>query len=517
MKKIIVLSSFLFLFSLDFTYAVPPNLILPILWPIIAQLTVVFSFFIYFFYKFYWEIKKLFWIKTKSSRLIELSKIVNVPSFFIVRSLDEYKNIESQLYEDKKYILRSSCKWEDTAKFTNAGQSITIWPVFKKDININLHKVFEQINVRDVIIQEYIEWVSWVIFCFWNNDILIEYSSIKEWVTSWIIKPFVAVLPTNIWIYDNIYKNIKKIYDLNWPCDIEFIWLDNPNFVQVRPITKIFDYDRNLENLKMNLQLLPYSNRIENDFCKVLMEREDFDKDFIDLYIENIVIFYNNHFNKKIFVDEAMFIKISNQYFIAKDFIDSLALSISDITNITIYYNKNKTILEEFSNSFQENFQNMLLLSYIYELLWDIKIFELKEKYREFIYSKLSKNKRDSDFFSIKQISSEIKFDKENNIWLDIWYKNEDWIVIVDWKFNLWEKILYKDWILIPPNSIIYTEHLYPNIWKYLNNINSIICKNWSYNSHISILAREYNIPLKIQAISDYDDYLKSFEKAIDL
>lgn len=518
MKKLLFLLFLLFFFWLDFSYAVPPNLILPILWPIIAQIAIVFSFVIYFFYKFYWELKKIFWITTKSYRLSKLSKVVNVPSFFVVKNIKEYLTIEKSLSDNKRYILRSSCKWEDWISFSNAGQFITIWPVLNYEILQNLSKLFEQKNIIDVIIQEYIEGVSWVIFCFWTDNIFIEYSLIKEWVTSWFIKPFVAVLPNNIAIYKNLFNNIKKIYDANWPCDIEFIWLDNPNFVQVRPITKIFNYDRNLENLKMHLQLLPYSYRIENDFCKVLMEREEFDENFINLYIKNIVTFYNNHFGRNILVDENMFLKISSQYFVAKEFIDLLSLSVYDITNITVYYNENKSLLLDLDkNNLDQNFQNMILLSYIYELLWDIEVFNLKEKYRQYIYSKLLKSKRKSDLFSLKQISSEIKFDRLNNIWLEIWYKSEDWIIIVDGKFDIWEKFLYKDWIEVPPNSIVYTEHLYPGIGKYLNNINSIICKNWSYNSHVSILAREYNVPLKIQAISDFDIYSKYREKTIDL
>jgi len=140
--------------------------------------------------------------------------------------------------------------------------------------------------------------------------------------------------------------------------------------VQVRPITKIFNYDRNLENLKMHLQLLPYSYRIENDFCKVLMEREEFDENFINLYIKNIVTFYNNHFGRNILVDENMFLKISSQYFVAKEFIDLLSLSVYDITNITVYYNENKSLLLDLDkNNLDQNFQNMILLSYIYELL----------------------------------------------------------------------------------------------------------------------------------------------------
>jgi hypothetical protein len=92
--------------------------------------------------------------------------------------------------------------------------------------------------------------------------------------------------------------------------DIEFIDIDNPKFVQVRPMTKKINLDKNLESLKMVLQELPYSHYIENDFCKIISENQDYEQSFIDNYLINIKTFYEKFFDKKIDILHDPFIKI---------------------------------------------------------------------------------------------------------------------------------------------------------------------------------------------------------------
>ena len=55
----------------------------------------------------------------------------------------------------------------------------------------------------------------------------------------------------------------------------------------------------------------------------------------------------------------------------------------------------------------------------------------------------------------------------------------------------------------IPPDVIVVTRQLYPEIGQSLKNIRGIICEHGALSSHVAILAREYQVPLKIQTSID--------------
>lgn len=495
-------------------FAVPSNAIIPILWPIIAQLAILLTIWWIFIKKFWHLLKPIIPIKTKwkSERLKELSKIVVVPLYYTISRLQDYKKIQNNLDKTKTYIVRSSCKNEDQKNSSYAWQSFSSWPISYDKIQESITKAFAQTNINNVIIQEYIQWESGVIFCLAKDEIIVEYSNISEWVTSWSIIPFVWILPSNIEKYSTIYEESFKIFDKNWACDIEFVWLEKPNFVQVRPITKNFKIDKNLETLKMQIQELPAEEWIENDFCRVLIEREEYDKSFIEKYIESNKKYYQKHFNKNIEITYFPFIKISDQYFISSDYLNILKLNLKEVAIFSSNYEKNKNIIKHRlinNNDLEDMFDLLITLSIAYDLLNDIKIFEQKEFLREKIYSKLEKSQRTSDFTSNRAIDEIISFDYEKKIWKNIWYKNQDWITIVEGDFLSWPYHIYDPQTdFIPENEIIITKELYPNLGKNMKKIKGIICKNWAQTSHVSILAREYNIPLKIQAKKEYEKHL---------
>jgi len=56
---------------------------------------------------------------------------------------------------------------------------------------------------------------------------------------------------------------------------------------------------------------------------------------------------------------------------------------------------------------------------------------------------------------------------------------------------------------VIPPGVIVITDHLYPEIGKYMTDIKGIICKYGALSAHVAILAREYQVPLIIQTEID--------------
>ncbi|MFZ5341162.1 MAG: hypothetical protein ACOZBL_00940 [Patescibacteria group bacterium] len=173
----------------------------------------------------------------------------------------------------------------------------------------------------------------------------------------------------------------------------------------------------------MQIQELPAEEWIENDFCRVLIEREEYDKSFIEKYIESNKKYYQKHFNKNIEITYFPFIKISDQYFISSDYLNILKLNLKEVAIFSSNYEKNKNIIKHRlinNNDLEDMFDLLITLSIAYDLLNDIKIFEQKEFLREKIYSKLEKSQRTSDFTSNRAIDEIISFDYEKKIWKNI-------------------------------------------------------------------------------------------------
>ena len=175
-------------------------------------------------------------LETKASRLQALSRIVTVPEFIVIEKSDDYHfNLDS----DCQYLVRSSSKLEDQDEFSQAGQFSTIGPVNKEKVPGSIQQLFQNGDVDEVIVQNYIEAEQWgVAFCFSENNILVEYSGIFEGVTSGTVDPFTAILPVsssgyNSSLYERLEEDLLKIVSRFGPSDIEFVNLKAPQFVQV--------------------------------------------------------------------------------------------------------------------------------------------------------------------------------------------------------------------------------------------------------------------------------------------
>ncbi|HBH36622.1 MAG TPA: hypothetical protein DDW45_09930, partial [Gammaproteobacteria bacterium] len=106
-------------------------------------------------------------------------------------------------------------------------------------VSASINKAFLNLDVDEVIVQEYVAAKEWgVAFCFSEKSILVEYSSEFEGVTSGTVNPFTALLPTTCPRYKKLEQRLLKIHAQFGSSDIEFVNLEEPQFVQVRPITR---------------------------------------------------------------------------------------------------------------------------------------------------------------------------------------------------------------------------------------------------------------------------------------
>ena len=111
------------------------------------------------------------------------------------------------------------------------------------------------------------------------------------------------------------------------------------------------------------------------------------------------------------------------------------------------------------------------------------------------------------DFCYEKILGSSIEFDRNRCLWKSISLRDEQGIVVVagDLEKGPYYPLKNRN-RQIPTGVIVVTDHLYPEIGKYMTSINGIICKYGALGAHVAILAREHQVPLRIQtSIEKYE------------
>jgi phosphohistidine swiveling domain-containing protein len=440
-------------------------------------------------------------IETKASRLKALSSIVTVPTFVVIARDDLHDfNLDSSC----RYLVRSSSKREDQVEFSQAGQFSTYGPLDREMVSASINKAFLNRDVNEVIVQQYVAAKVWgVAFCFSEKNMRVEYSSEFEGETSGTVNPFTALLPTDFPRYKKLEQRLLKIHAQFGPSDIEFVNLENPQFVQVRPITRNIQYDENFVRLKMQLQELQSSSWRENDVCRILAERDSKSQALSEIYLQALQEVYAAWLNTKISIPHKPFVKISEQYFMNRELEEQITPGFFKIVRLSFQISR---ILREISKqdlarlSAPQLMQKSILVSLAYELFKHKDAMELREEIRAELEKKMPEGKLDTDFHSDNILNGSIEFDLNNCLWKQISVRDGQGIVVVDGDFDTgpYYRLNNREQV-IPRGVIVVTDHLYPEIGKYMTDIRGIICKYGALSAHVAILAREYQVPLIIQ------------------
>jgi len=440
-------------------------------------------------------------IETKASRLQALGSIVTVPEFVVIARDD---GDDLNLDGSSQYLVRSSSKKEDQDEFSQAGQFSTYGPLDRKIVPASIKKAFLNRDVDEVIVQEYVAAEEWgVAFCFSAKSMLIEYSGEFEGVTSGTVNPFTAILPTTCTRYKKLEQQLLKIHAQFGPSDIEFVNLENPQFVQVRPITRNIPYDENFVRLKMQLQELECSSWRENDVCRILAERDNNSRVLSEIYLQALERVYATWLKTSISIPHKPFIKISEQYFMNQALEEQITPGFFKIIRLSFQISRilrdiRKQDLTRLSSL--QLMQKSILVSLAYELFKNKDAMELREEIRVELEKKVPQGRLEADFHSDNILNNSIQFDREKSLWKKISYRDEQGIVVVDGDFDTGPYYRLNDRDQeIPHGVIVITEHLYPEIGKYMSDIKGIICKYGALSAHVAILAREYQVPLIIQ------------------
>lgn len=445
---------------------------------------------------------------TKASRLTRLSELVTVPAFSVIKRHGETGTAQ---YAAGEYMVRSSSATEDQADFSRAGQATTLGPVAADQIPACIEQLWQDDSVDEIIVQKYIDAWHWgVAFCFSEESMLVEYSSVFEGVTSGQVSPFTALLPSTLDDYQALQNQLLKIVRHFGPCDVEFVDLDDPQFVQVRPITRNIDFDESLIELKMALQTHETTLWHENDLCRMLAERDDFSAPLCRLYLDAVSRVYSEHFKRELVIPEPAFIRITDQFFMADPLEKQLVPGIWGTIRLAFRLPALLASIRErklTDCSPEMLMYDSILLSLAYELNNKQDIFDMREAIRAELERRLTKSRINPDYRYHSTLSDTIHFDRPSCCWLTLQHRDSQGIIAVPGDFDDGPYFMMDDRSrVIPSDVIVVTRQLYPEIGKAIRQIKGIICEHGALSSHVAILAREYQVPLKIQ--TSIDEYL---------
>jgi len=447
--------------------------------------------------------------ETKASRLQQLSEIVSVPAFTVITRNDKFDPAGDTAGNPScQYMVRSSSAAEDQADFSHAGQSLTLGPVSPGKVAGCIEQLWRDGTVDEIIIQQYVDASHWgVAFCFSEKSILIEYSTIFEGVTSGQVSPFTALLPAEIERYRKLHQGLLVIYRHFGPCDVEFVNLDEPRFLQVRPITCDIAFDASYVKLKMGLQEYETECWHENDVCHMLSERDDYSEMLPGLYLDAVSKVYSEHFSRKLVIPDPAFIRISDQFFMAGPLQEQLVPGTWGTIRLAFKLPALLASIRERTLkdcSLDELMYNSILLSLAYDLNGKQDVFNDREAIRVELEQRMTKGRISPDFRYDTVLSDTIHLDKKTCCWITLEHRNSQGIVVVPGDFEAGPYfILENRQQAIPPGVIVVTRQLYPEIGQSLKNIRGIICEHGALSAHVAILAREYQVPLKIQTSID--------------
>ena len=105
-------------------------------------------------------------ITKKAQRLLELKESgFTVPPFFVVsrktRNLDQLSTLQSN-----SIILRGCISTEDGEIKSQAGQSLSLGPIDKRQISRCLEIIFDSTDSIEIIVQEFVDAPTGVLFCY---------------------------------------------------------------------------------------------------------------------------------------------------------------------------------------------------------------------------------------------------------------------------------------------------------------------------------------------------------------
>lgn len=446
----------------------------------------------------------------KAANLARLAELVDVPPFAVVSR--DRPAVPSGLSTGGRFLVRGCMLQEDSPGSSLAGRSPTIGPVAHGDLASALGSVFRTAEVEECLVQDWRDGPSGVVFCLSGEEAVVEYSALHGGVTSGKLDPFAALLPCAQPRYDALSRGVFRIHQACGPCDLEFVGLERPAFVQMRPITSRFTYDRGLVELKMALQELDEPAWRCTEFCVDLMERPERDGALQAEFLRGAQALWSELRGPTPRLPARPFLKIGRQIFLARGLEQALLLTTGQRVRLALSYARElaqvRRDLQPGSQADAGRLMRAALLLNLYTDLFTRRLpraaaalFQLRERCRQALARALPCSTAPTDIAFDRRLSSEIVRGDERLEWLSLGLDDSPGAVVVPGEFESGPFFLYRgqpdD---VPAGAILLTEELYPALAPLLPRVRGIVAAGGAFGSHLAILAREQKVPLMIQA-----------------
>ncbi len=453
-------------------------------------------------------------ISNKAQNLVRLVELGFLVPNFTILTRDSFESQLAKLELTEPIIIRSCIQNEDSHHQLLAGQATTIGPLDFKDIHSTINSLFDDPNVVEIIVQEFVDAPTGVLFCTAPDTGLLEYARIARAVTGGSSKPFVAVFPNDLPQYRQIKEIIPKIFNCFGACDIELALSSPVKILQARPLVSAFSFPEELARVQMYLQEIPFDAMCQDEFCHDLAESPGFEGALINEYCKCRAGIINEIAISAKAASVHDFIKIGKQIFLNQEMAQGIPLSGGAhyrLAKWSIYQIAQHWIVRTSKQLVpHELMRCALALRTLTELnerlppaiskLFKKRLITSRNECRELLVSKLLKRPMTSWVADSPRLISPLKKDSRLLIWLAFGKVGSSGQIVVEGNFDVGPYVHWKSDVEFSDEKVILVcDELYPEIFKRFDNLRGIICEGGALTSHLAILARESQMPLCIQ------------------
>jgi phosphohistidine swiveling domain-containing protein len=417
-------------------------------------------------------------------------------------------------------MARGCMPGEDGARTSHAGRSPTRGPVPPGELEAALGAVFADARVTEVIVQEWVDGPSGVALSLDPDDRrhdtkpharwLVEYARAAGAVTAGRVSPFCASLPNDLPRYASLQAQLELIGKEFGACDVEFVGLGSPRFVQVRPLTAPITQDGDMVRVKQVLQELDEETWHQNALCIDLMERPEQDGAWLDLFVSTVAHTYERMTGLRPELGPHPFLKLGRQLFCSGRCARALRLSHRQalrvgLTSATVR-RRSERVLADPSSTAATLMDTAIELNLHADLTPPFlarrarRLFTLRERCRQRLSESLPRRTHPVDAPSSRRLAPELALDSQALCWKRAAWREGAGLDVVPGADRAAPTHRYdRRPERVPEGVLLHTEELYPELAEVLPRVAGIVCAGGGVTSHLAILCREARVPLRIQ------------------
>jgi phosphohistidine swiveling domain-containing protein len=392
------------------------------------------------------------------------------------------------------------------------------------DLAAALEAVFADARVTEVIVQEWVDGPSGVALSLSPEDRrhdskphgrwLVEYARAAGAVTAGRVAPFCALLPNELPRYAQLEAQLDLIADAFGACDVEFVGLTSPRFVQVRPLTAPVSVDDDMVRVKQALQDLDEDDWHQNALCIDLMERPEQDEAWMELFVSTVADTYERVTGLRPDLGTQPFLKLGRQMFCSGRCARALRLSARQALRVGLasatVARRSEFVLADPGSTAEALMDTAIELNLQADLAPSFlpgrarTLFALRERCRQRLSESLPLRSRPADVPCPRRLAPELALDAESLCWKGAaWHEGAGLDVVPGADRAAPTHRYDRRPDQVPEGVLLHTEELYPELAEVLPRVAGIVCAGGGLTSHLAILCREGQVPLRIQVGED--------------